>query len=69
MLQTSIFGNKKAKFGLAELTRDDMICLKELIESKKLKVVIDKRYSLNQIAEAHIYSEKGHARGKIAITI
>ncbi|RJE89629.1 NAD(P)-dependent alcohol dehydrogenase [Paenibacillus sp. 1011MAR3C5] len=55
--------------GVAVERREDMYVLKELMENGLLKPVIDRRYAMEQIADAHRYVESGRKKGNVVVAI
>ncbi|MFN8594936.1 MAG: zinc-binding dehydrogenase [Anaerolineae bacterium] len=76
LFQAALQGRRTAKTGGQTISivslvqnRQDLILLKDLLESGQVVPVIDGCYPLSKIAEAFWYFEKEHAKGKVVITL
>jgi NADPH:quinone reductase-like Zn-dependent oxidoreductase len=65
----SPFINQKMGMMMADANQKDLTILGDMMQSGKLKPVIDRTYKLDQLPDAIRYLEEGHARGKVVITV
>ena len=68
-LISSLFIGQQGRTYLSVPKNQDLVVLKELVESGKVKTVIDKTFPLSETSEAFRYLEEVHARGKVVITV
>jgi NADPH:quinone reductase-like Zn-dependent oxidoreductase len=69
VLIASLPGSRDVKLFLAQVTKEDLTSLGELMEAGKMKPVIERRYELADAAAALRYLGEGHAQGKLVITV
>jgi NADPH:quinone reductase-like Zn-dependent oxidoreductase len=65
----SLFVRQQERPFVSASNQDDLITLKELVESGRVTPVIDRTYPLRETAEAFRYLDQGHARGKVIIVM
>jgi NADPH:quinone reductase-like Zn-dependent oxidoreductase len=65
----SWFVNQKMGMMMAEMKQSDLSIIADLMQSGKVKAVIDRTYKLSEIQQAVAYVEEGHARGKVIIVV
>ncbi|MBC7554132.1 MAG: NAD(P)-dependent alcohol dehydrogenase [Taibaiella sp.] len=66
---TPFLGGKKVLFPIPTISKEDVIFLKELVETGKFKPLVDRSYPLEQVVDAYKYVETGQKTGNVVITI
>lgn len=69
MIGSSIRGGQKVVCALAPGSRDDLSAATELIAQGALRAIIDRRFPLGAVADAHRYAESTHRRGQVVVTV
>ena len=64
----ALFSTRTAPFFIARFNKPDMEVLRELVESGRVRSVVDRSYGLEDVVEALDYLGEGHARGKVIVT-
>jgi NADPH:quinone reductase-like Zn-dependent oxidoreductase len=62
-------GSRKMRHMLSKPNQKDLVLMTELLQTGKVKPVIDRRYPLGELADAVRYLEEGHAQGKVVIIV
>jgi NADPH:quinone reductase-like Zn-dependent oxidoreductase len=69
MKLASLGSTRKVVFFIAKFNKEDMLFLKDLFETGKVKPVVEQIYPLSNVAEAMRHLGTGHALGKIVVTM
>jgi len=72
MLRTLIYSrfvSQRFVLVLAKANPEDLATIQQLVHTRKIAPVIDRRYRLSEVPQAIAYLEQGHARGKVAIAV
>jgi NADPH:quinone reductase-like Zn-dependent oxidoreductase len=65
----SLIGSRKLGFVMARINKADLVVLQDLLATRRIVPVIDRRYPLSAVTQAVRYLEEEHARGKVVITV
>jgi len=68
-LVTGFFGSRRARLGVGRYRKEDLLLVKELVETGKYRPVIDRVYALDEVVEANRYVESGQKTGNVVLRV
>ncbi len=68
-LVTRFAGSRRAKLGIGRYRKEDLLLIKELVDTGKYRPVIDRRYALDEVVEATRYVETGQKTGNVVLRV
>jgi NADPH:quinone reductase-like Zn-dependent oxidoreductase len=68
-LVTRLVGSRRAKLGIGRYRKEDLVLVKELVETGKYRPVIDRSYVLDEAVEANRYVETGQKTGNVVLRV
>jgi NADPH:quinone reductase-like Zn-dependent oxidoreductase len=68
-LTTRFVGSRRATLGLGRYRKEDLVLVKELVETGRYRPVIDRRYALDEVVEATRYVETGQKTGNVVLRV
>ena len=68
-LVTRFVGCRRARLGIGRYRKEDLLLVKELVETGKYRPVIDRRYALDEAVEANRYVESGQKTGNVVLRV
>jgi NADPH:quinone reductase-like Zn-dependent oxidoreductase len=68
-LATRFVGSKRGTIGIGRYRKDDLLLVKELVETGKYRPVIDRSYALDEVVEATRYVETGQKTGNVVLRV
>ena len=68
-LVTRFVGSRRAKLGIGRYRKEDLVLVKELVDTGKYRPVIDRRYALDEVVEATRYVETGQKTGNVVLRV
>jgi NADPH:quinone reductase-like Zn-dependent oxidoreductase len=69
LIPTRFVGSKRVVFGVSRRRAEDVVLMKELIEAGEYRPVVDRRYPLEEVAEAHRYVETWRKTGNVVLVM